>query len=439
MAEAGALLLADCGDISCDRADGVRRAVLVGALGLGLVLLAWRAARRITSRSDVAWLAGAITATCYGYFAMARAALPDLPLTFFITLGIWTALERRWALAGAGRGSRVPDEGTGGAGDSGPRAAANLVARGDAIVRCAYATSACAAAGLRGRRPSVVCGDVDRARRPRISRAFSSPTTSSVLRPTASTSRARSGSMFRSSSAACCHGLRFWWCLPARSLRRRLTRARRLTNDEWRLILWAFVPLIFYTISVGKQPRYILPVLPPLAILLARSIATRIVTATSVLPLPARSWLPASAGQSASDLRLATWITAALYLVLAVLLVRARPLFITAYPVRDMDSRSSRSLAAARSRSRGSPPPRALTRLPVAHDVLRRRPAARRPVRCAGRPSSRSRRRDGHPRAQPQAVPASLSARTRYSCGTWSSTHGSSRWSSSTRAARSIS
>ena len=72
--------------------------------GLGLVLLAWLAAGRITNRADAAWLAGAITATCYGYFTMARVALPDLPLTFFITLGIWAALERRWPLAGAAAG-----------------------------------------------------------------------------------------------------------------------------------------------------------------------------------------------------------------------------------------------------------------------------------------------------------------------------------------------
>src|SRR5690606_19993316 len=43
--------------------------------GLGLVLLTWAAARRMTGRLDAAWLAGAITATSYGYFAMARAAL----------------------------------------------------------------------------------------------------------------------------------------------------------------------------------------------------------------------------------------------------------------------------------------------------------------------------------------------------------------------------
>ena len=35
---------------------------------------------------------------------MARLALPDLPLTFFITLAIWSALEQRWLLAGAAAG-----------------------------------------------------------------------------------------------------------------------------------------------------------------------------------------------------------------------------------------------------------------------------------------------------------------------------------------------
>ena len=35
------------------------------------------------------------------------------------------------------------------------------------------------------------------------------------------------------------------------------------------------LPLVFFTLSVGKQPRYILPVLPPLALLLAGSIVER--------------------------------------------------------------------------------------------------------------------------------------------------------------------
>src|SRR5215216_3652681 len=61
--------------------------------GIGLVLLTWNASRRLTARDDAAWIAGAIAATCYGYFAMARAALPDLPLAFLITGTIWCAMR----------------------------------------------------------------------------------------------------------------------------------------------------------------------------------------------------------------------------------------------------------------------------------------------------------------------------------------------------------
>ena len=37
-------------------------------------------------------LAGAIVATNFGYFSIGRMALPDLPLTFCITLAIWAAM-----------------------------------------------------------------------------------------------------------------------------------------------------------------------------------------------------------------------------------------------------------------------------------------------------------------------------------------------------------
>ena len=57
------------------------------------MLLAWGLARHMTGRLDVAWLTGAVVATSFGYFSMARSALPDLPLTFFITLGIWATLR----------------------------------------------------------------------------------------------------------------------------------------------------------------------------------------------------------------------------------------------------------------------------------------------------------------------------------------------------------
>jgi 4-amino-4-deoxy-L-arabinose transferase-like glycosyltransferase len=61
--------------------------------GVGLVLLAWGIGRHMTGQDDVAWLTGAVVATSFGYFSMARSALPDLPLTFCITLGIWATLR----------------------------------------------------------------------------------------------------------------------------------------------------------------------------------------------------------------------------------------------------------------------------------------------------------------------------------------------------------
>src|SRR5258705_9765259 len=61
--------------------------------GVGLVLLTWATARRLTANEHGAWIAGAIAATCFGYFMMARAALPDLPLAFFMTATTWCAMR----------------------------------------------------------------------------------------------------------------------------------------------------------------------------------------------------------------------------------------------------------------------------------------------------------------------------------------------------------
>jgi len=64
-------------------------------------------------------------------------------------------------------------------------------------------------------------------------------------------------------------------------------RAARRLRSMWRsgvvgsgaailFAWWAVAPLLFFTLSVGKQPRYILPVLPPLAVLVARAVLTRL-------------------------------------------------------------------------------------------------------------------------------------------------------------------
>jgi 4-amino-4-deoxy-L-arabinose transferase-like glycosyltransferase len=298
--------------------------------GVGLVLVTFWAAVRITRRLEAAWLSAAITATCYGYFTMARAALPDLPLTFCITLAIWTALERRWALAGlaAGLGFLM----------KGPVA---LVIPGLVLLPIwwregtlrtlrvrdvAVAAVVFAAVGLpwyaamwiehgSAYFESFFIGDnferfaTDRFNEPRAL-WFYVPIVIGGMIPWSA----------------------YVVALPVSPVRDVMARTRRLTDDEWRLLLWAFVPLLFYTISIGKQPRYILPVLPPLAILLGASIANRVASG-SASPVASRSASPVASGFSRkiSDLRVATWLTAALYAVIAVLLIRARPLFITAY------------------------------------------------------------------------------------------------------------
>ncbi len=71
------------------------------------------------------------------------------------------------------------------------------------------------------------------------------------------------------------------------TIRRVLKRERRAADAEWRAVLWAAVPFIFYTLSIGQQPRYILPVLPPLALLVAHMLVTRIDKSSALAALGA--------------------------------------------------------------------------------------------------------------------------------------------------------
>jgi 4-amino-4-deoxy-L-arabinose transferase-like glycosyltransferase len=287
--------------------------------GLGLVLLTWSAARTLTGRSDAAWLAGAIAATCGGYFAMARLALPDLPLTFFITLTIWSALTERWPVAGAAAGLGLLMKG--------PVA---LVIPGIVLAPIWW-------------RERTFATSAQAPRRPLKGIAIAALVCAALALPWYAAMTLEHGTSYLQSFFVGDNLERFatdrfneprplWFyfpillggmmpwslyliALPWRSVARVAMRQRTLTNAEWRLLLWAALPLLFYTISIGKQPRYILPVLPPLAILLARSMTARI-TASGRDPA----------------LAAATWGTAALYAAMAVLLYRAQPLFISAHP-----------------------------------------------------------------------------------------------------------
>ena len=72
------------------------------------------------------------------------------------------------------------------------------------------------------------------------------------------------------STFRCCWLMTFPWSfllIPA--LRRRFGRNEQL------ILLWALAPLIFFSLSGSKLPAYILPMLPPLALLCGREVARR--------------------------------------------------------------------------------------------------------------------------------------------------------------------
>jgi hypothetical protein len=108
--------------------------------------------------------------------------------------------------------------------------------------------------------------------------------------------------------------------LPWRIVRDVLQRRRMLTDVEWRLVIWTLAPLLLFTASIGKQPRYILPVLPPIAMMVGAGITNRIAAA--------------SRDRAAQlELTIATAGTAAMFAAMAALIYRDRMLFVSAYPV----------------------------------------------------------------------------------------------------------
>ncbi len=286
--------------------------------GVGLVFVTWWAGARHTRREDVGWLAGAIVATCFGYFAIARMALPDLPLAFFITVTIAAAFEGRWTLAGAAAGLGFLVKGplalvlpalvflpvwwrerrTRRLGVASLAAAALIFA----IVGLPWYVAMTIEHGT-AYLNSFFVGDnlerfaTDRFNEPR-SPLFYVPVLLGGLMPWTPYMIA---AMWR----------------PARDL---AARRLRLSDEEWRLVIWAVLPLLFFSASIGKQPRYILPVLPPIAILLARAILGR-------LDAAARGDRGAQ-----RELRIATYATAGLLALVALVLARAGDLLLSAVP-----------------------------------------------------------------------------------------------------------
>lgn len=293
--------------------------------GFGLVLVVWAMARPGPGTASTAWLAGAMTATAFGYVSMARQALPDLPLAFCITLGIWAALDAgdrerggrparaRWALAGlaAGLGFLL----------KGPVA---LVVPGVVLLPLWWRERRSGWPGAGGL--LVAAGVAAAIGLPWYLAMYAVHGTAYIDSFFVGDNLERfATSRFNDARSVLFYvpillgGLVPWsaYLLTLFAPTSRTTEAgdARQRAESWRLVLWAAMPLLFFTLSVGKQPRYILPVLPPLAVLVAQHLSHRI-TVAGARPDPLLRW--------------ATGITAVLLALVGVALLRAQPLFVSA-------------------------------------------------------------------------------------------------------------
>ena len=295
--------------------------------GVGLVLVTAACGRRWYDEAT-GLLAAAIVATNFGYFSIGRMALPDLPLTFCITLAIWAALvstleqersTRKFViLAALGLGLGFLMKGPVG-----------VIIPALVIVPV-----------LMIERRSIGLNPADIVMGFLIMLA--------VALPWYVVMWARHGNEYLQSFFIGDNLERFatdrfndprpWWfylpvvaggLLPWTPLAlvwlgpiTQFIRGRRSVGTvDLRLLLWAALPLIFYSLSVGKQPRYVLPVLPPLALLLASSVIERTQEwrgLDGVRSMPKRA-RPVIIGSLASGIFIVT---------LAVLLYRAQPLLI---------------------------------------------------------------------------------------------------------------
>ena len=307
---------------------GERAARLWAALsGVGLVFVTAGLARRWYD-DDTALLAGAVVATSFGYVALGRMSLPDLPLALSVTTTIATSLiaigdrvprPRQWLLAAA------------------VSAALGFLTKGPLAVVL----------------PAAVVLPILMIER-RVSRVRAADV---LVAAAAFTALAapwylamwwRHGTPYLDSFFVGDNLARFatdrfneprpWWyygpvivggvvpwapylLLGLGATLRVLTLRGGLGSLETRLALWMVLPLALFTLSVGKQPRYVLPLLPPIAILIAHGIVDR-----------TRSGRGRDGGlyQQRPDrgLQAASLASGAILLVAAALVWRARPLFV---------------------------------------------------------------------------------------------------------------
>jgi 4-amino-4-deoxy-L-arabinose transferase-like glycosyltransferase len=300
--------------------------------GLGMAVVAFLAGSRWIGHGR-GLVAGAIVATSFGVVPFARQSLPDMPLAFFVSVSIWAAIE---ALAPA---------------DARPPAGRQA--------SWLYLSSASAALGTLTKGPVavVLLGSVvgplllwewldARARSSRLPVTIGQIAVAAVMfavlaAPWYVAVTLAEGPEFlrqffigenverfatsqyntwrgHAYVPIIIGGLLPWSAfglLWFPSVRAAGAGRRPLGPIDRRLLVWTFGPLAFFMVSIGSQPRYILPCLVPLALLLARTIGNR-----ASRPLAGRDWL-----FTASALVAGASIVAA-----GVFMLRAGPLFAAA-------------------------------------------------------------------------------------------------------------
>jgi 4-amino-4-deoxy-L-arabinose transferase-like glycosyltransferase len=272
---------------------GASAARLPSALsGVGLAVLAWVVGRRYFGEAT-GRLAGLLLGTTVGLVTIARLALPDLPLAFFISLGTWAGmravldgdrLDTRWLIVSAAAlGCAFLTKGP--VGVVVPLVVLlplvvverrwRVVLRPGPLALAAIVFLAIAAPwywamyrvhGMEYLRGFFVGDNLERFATDR----FNDPRPPWFYLPVVV-----AGMLPWSPFLAL-------WAAPAWRV---LTRRARATTTDVRLMAWAALPLLLFTASVGKQPRYILPSLLPLAVGLAASIDARLRAGS-----PGRTW-----------------------------------------------------------------------------------------------------------------------------------------------------
>lgn len=249
--------------------------------GIGIAVIAWYLGRRwYGERTGL--IAGLIVSTSFGCVAMARQSLPDLPLAFFITASIGagcvalfdngplrlTPLLLSAAAAGLGFLTKGP------VGVVLPLAVLTPIAmlerrdvlRPGPILLAGVAFAAIALPWYAGM--TMVHGTsylrsfflTDNLERFATSR-FNYPRPAWFYVPIVL------GGLLPWTTFA-----PLWFPGIVRFVREKAKPSRATL---W-VSVWALFPLLLFSISVGKQPRYVLPILPPVALLLAAAIDSRL-------------------------------------------------------------------------------------------------------------------------------------------------------------------